>query len=416
MRPLARLRLQAAVAIALLTPALPSTSARASEPSDPGLAMQLELSYRVAPGCMSAGQFLKLLAKHVSAGGGNRLRGARVLVLRREDGYELAMKFSGNPAMHLPPAPDCNGLLREAVLEAGMARAPVMVDEWADEFFMHAARSPSDPTPVAALPAAGESPAAFDETSSTAGLRNAALRTSLPTASPGSLRDGRAPSEPAKPRPPRYEVFAHVAVTDGVLPRLAVGAGLTLGARLGSARLRLSGTGWHAQHWAPWSNPRYPRAEVDLLSARLEACGPLFTAPLAEGEMSLLTCASAGGYRLALSASESYPDEASVGTAAFGARVGVAVSLSNLRIEAFGGVEMLLPGKALHYESAATDAGDPEGNGVSQLALRASVFGVHLRVGWALDTESFRSRPSPQWPAPPSPSQLAARSELDAED
>jgi hypothetical protein len=204
----------------VLTPALGALLATGSahaEPAPwPSSPLELRVSYAAPPACPSGAEFLGALQAHLAAGGD----GAVDAVVRIEgphDGiFDLALRLSvaGHVSESHARAESCAALMELAALDASMARTP-----WA-------AGAPA--TPAVYAPGAPSSEPAISPGA------NDAPRDSVSAAA-------HAPAEL------RGFALAEARAASGMLPGIAWGPGLAVGAALGPWSLRLSGTWWQPE-------------------------------------------------------------------------------------------------------------------------------------------------------------------------
>lgn len=176
--------------------------------------LELRVSYAAPPGCPSGAAFLAALQAHLAAGGDGAID-AVVRITGPHDGdFELALQLSvaGSATESHARAESCSTLMELAALDASMARTPRAIAGAAATPAVYVPESP-----VATSPA--EPSGADDE-----------LRTE------GAARGVSAEL--------RGFALAETRAASGMLPSVAWGQGLVLGASLGPWSLRLGGTWW----------------------------------------------------------------------------------------------------------------------------------------------------------------------------
>jgi hypothetical protein len=199
---------------ALLEPA----RVRAEPAPWPRAPLDLKVSYVAPPGCPSGAEFLAALQAHLAAGG----EGAVDAVVRiegpRAGEFHLSVRLSvaGTVTESHAHAPSCAPLMELAALDASMARTP-----W-------------DAAGAAATPAVFVP----DEP------RPPALPVSPPLGVDESAPRPRGPAGASRLDELRGFALAETRAASGMLPSLAWGQGIVLGAVLAPWSLRLSGTWW----------------------------------------------------------------------------------------------------------------------------------------------------------------------------
>jgi hypothetical protein len=184
-----------------------------AEPVAPVAApLELRVSYAAPPGCPSGAQFLRALQAHLAAGGDGAVDAVVRISGPRDGDFELSLQLSvaGSVTESHARADSCTTLMELAALDASMART-----QWvgARGVATPAMYLPTAPTAAPAEPPGSDAPLSDDDGADAAAeLRGFALTETRAAA--------------------------------GMLPSLAWGQGLVLGAALGPGSLRLGGTWW----------------------------------------------------------------------------------------------------------------------------------------------------------------------------
>jgi hypothetical protein len=194
-------------------PAAPIAAAPVAGEPARGAPLELRVSYAAPPGCPSGAQFLDALQAHLAAGGDGAVDAVVRISGPRDGDFELSLRLSvaGSVTESHARAESCSALMELAALDASMARTP-----WASA---GASVTPAAYVPEAP-PAASPAPPGADE---------------APQPEEASART---------PAEPRGFALAETRAARGMLPSLAWGQGLVLGAALGPWSLRLAGTWW----------------------------------------------------------------------------------------------------------------------------------------------------------------------------
>lgn len=338
--------------------------------------LRLSAVYDVAPGCMNAATFLHKLSEHIAAGGGNDLK-SYVVVYYDDDKqqYAAAMTFNGSEPLVLRGS-NCNELLEDAILEAGMARTNIAPKNREDkghviDFMTRAGRlEPRAPLTLVA-----------PNTLSVAKAPPPAAKPPAPSPSATSPQDA---VEEVGKTSPGFQLASHLQMAQGVLPRPAWGTGLSAAMQWGGTLWRLDTTVWQTQRWKPWNEPRFPDSSLTLLSAGLSACSQLLQLPMRGSPIRLNACIRAGLSRLVANASKTFGG-ASVDNRQIGTRLGLAWYLNPLVIRLFGRVDSVFRGPALGLDSSITAEGSPRDNA---FRMASAVSTVGLQIGWNFEALS----------------------------
>lgn len=328
---------------ALLAPAPlraePARSSAAPGAPSAGAPLELRVSYAAPPGCPSGAEFLATLQAHLAAGGAGAID-VVVRITGPHDGeFELALQLSvaGNVTESRARAESCTALMELAALDASMARTA-----WAAA---GAAATPAVYVPEASPPAA--SPPELP------GTDGAPL-------APDSAFRGAAEL--------RGFALAETRATSGMLPGVAWGQGLALGAALGAWSLRASATRWLPESFVYDGDGgsaigmRFEQQSLELAPCAGHALSPV---------LELEGCVALSAHRTQTSIGER-----AVWSAVAPALLGVLRPWRGLRIEA--AAQLLVPFSAPSFAVKTIE---------DVFAASGVQPGARLAVGWELGSE-----------------------------